>query len=399
MHEEPNPWVRVLTAVTCAATVAMLPVFLLGATAPAVRADLHFDAWHLGVAVSAFWVAMAVGGLAGGRIAQTVGARAATWAGVAIAAASLGGIAAAPSWTAVVCFAAAGGIATSLVTPAGDMAVFAATPTSRLGIAYGVKQAALPAASLLAGVGVPVLVLTVGWRWAFLAAILVAVPALAILPRRLPVGPAAEPATGRGTRTGRPPRLHDVTPVAVAVGLAMAAVSATGAFYIESAVSGGIPAGTAGVLLAFGGVLGIAGRFLISWRLSRLPRPYLVVAVLLVLGGLGSAGFGVAGATAGGGAVVLAVATVPAFAAGWGWNGLLTQTVVASHPEAPARASAYIVVGAAVGGVLGPTLFGLVVTAAGYRPAWLCCAAALGLGAAVLGMLVRSRGPRVSAGS
>ena len=65
MHETFRPWGRVLVAVTCSATVAMLPVFLLGAAAPAVRADLAFDAWHLGVAVSAFWIAMALGGLAG----------------------------------------------------------------------------------------------------------------------------------------------------------------------------------------------------------------------------------------------------------------------------------------------------------------------------------------------
>jgi hypothetical protein len=51
VQETYRPWGRVLVAVTCSATVAMLPVFLLGAAAPAVRADLAFDAWHLGVAV------------------------------------------------------------------------------------------------------------------------------------------------------------------------------------------------------------------------------------------------------------------------------------------------------------------------------------------------------------
>jgi predicted MFS family arabinose efflux permease len=231
-------------------------------------------------------------------------------------------------------------------------------------------------------------VLTVGWRWAFLTGVLVAVPALLVLPRRLAAGHRGAVVSGADTggRPGRHKVLGDVVPVAVAVGLGMAAISATGAFYVESAVAGGIPAGTAGLLLALGGVLGVTGRFLIAWRLSRLPRPYVVIAVVLVLGGLGAAGF-----AAGGGTILLAAATVPAFGAGWGWNGLLAQTVVASHPEATARASAYVMVGGGVGGALGPSAFGVVVTATGYRPAWMCCAAAFGLAAAVLGLLVRTR--------
>jgi predicted MFS family arabinose efflux permease len=159
----------------------------------------------------------------------------------------------------------------------------------------------------------------------------------------------------------------------------MSAVSATGGFFVEAAVANGMSGQQAGILLAVGSGCGIAGRFVFSWRLGRLARPLHLVAALLALGGIGVAGFTVSGQP-----VVLIVATVLAFGAGWGWNGLLTQTVVAAHPQATARASAYIMVGAAVGGVVGPASFGLVAATAGHDWAWAGAAAALLAAAAVL---------------
>jgi predicted MFS family arabinose efflux permease len=354
----------------------MQPVFLLGAAAPSVQADLHFDATHLGLAVSAFWLAMALGGLVSGRLAVALGPGRTMVLGVATAVASLMAMLAARTWSVVVIAACVGGLSAALTTPAGDMAVFAAAPARRRGIAYGVKQASLPAASLLAGVGVPAIVLTLGWRWAFGAGALLAFPALLALPRRLPGRRARSSADGA---PAGPSGLGDVVPIAVAVALAMSAVSATGGFFVESAVAGGMAAERAGLLLAVGSGFGIVGRFVFSWRLGRLSRPLDVVAGLLALGGIGLGGFAVAGP-----GPLLVLATVPAFGAGWGWNGLLTQTVVAAHPEDTARASAYIMVGAAVGGVVGPATFGLVAAAAGHFWAWAVAAGALLAAAALL---------------
>jgi predicted MFS family arabinose efflux permease len=373
------PWVRVLVPVTVAATASMLPVFLLGSAAPGIRADLRFDTGRLGVVVSAFWITMAVGGLFAGRLAHALGAVATTHLGVVTSVVALLGLSLAPSWMALIPFAAVGGIGCAITTPAVDMALFEVVPVPRRGLAYGVKQASLPAASLLAGVCVPALVLTAGWRWAFAAGLAFAVSALIALPRR---GVRARPASVSGSlsvsgeaRTG----LNDVIPVAVAVGLAMSGVSSMGAFYVESAITSGESVRVAGFLLALGSVFGIAGRFLLSWRLEALSRPYAIVALLIALGGAGAVAFAVRGH-----GVVLVAGTVVAFGAGWGWNGLLTQTVVTAHPEATARASAYIMVGAAVGGVAGPVTFGLAESHFGYRVAWSTCAVCFLLAAVLL---------------
>jgi hypothetical protein len=199
---------------------------------------------------------------------------------------------------------------------------------------------------------------------------------LLALPRRLPGRSAGS--SPDGAPAGRSV-LGDVVPVAVAVALAMSAVSATGGFFVQSAVAGGMAAAHAGTLLAVGSACGIVGRFVFSWQLGSLSRPLDVVAGLLALGGVGLGGLSVAGP-----GPLLVLATVLAFGAGWGWNGLLTQTVVAAHPEDTARASAYIMVGAAVGGVVGPTTFGLVAAAAGHSRAWAVAAGALLAAAVVL---------------
>lgn len=359
-----------LPPVTVATTAAMLPVFLLGSAAPGIRADLHFDTGRLGVVVSAFWIAMAVGGLAAGRLAHALGAAVTTYVGVLTSVAALLGLSLAPSWWSLIPFAALGGIGCSITTPAVDMALFEVLPEDRRGLAYGIKQASLPAASLLAGVCVPALVLTAGWRWAFAAGMVFALSAVPFLPRRAPRPAEAEASTGR---------LTDVIPVAVAIGLAMSGVSAMGAFYVESAITAGESVRVAGLLLALGSVFGIAGRFFLSWRLGSLSRPYAIVAVLIALGGAGAVAFAVSGH-----GVVLVAGTAVAFGAGWGWNGLLTQTIVVAHPQATARASAYIMVGAAIGGVTGPASFGLTVSHFGYRAAWSMCASCFLLAAAVL---------------
>ncbi|MCW2542216.1 MAG: major facilitator superfamily 1 [Frankiales bacterium] len=371
-------WVRILASVTCATTMAQLPVFLVGAAAPSMRHDLHFGAGRLGLAISAFWAAMAVGALVGAGLARRLGAQATVAIGVATAALSLLGLASAQAWIALLAFAALGGLASAITTPAGDMALFAVLPIDRRGVAYGIKQASLPAASLLAGAGVPVLVLTVGWRWAFVAGLLLAVPALGLAPHgRLRTSAIRSRNSRRATEVV--PRLTDLIPVATAVALAMSGVSAMGAFYVVSAVNAGHSSRLAGLLLALGGVFGIAGRFVFSWRLGQLAYPYAVVAALMGFGGVGAILFAIDGQLA-----LLVVGTVIAFGSGWGWNGLLTQTAVVSHPHATARASAYVMVGAAVGGVIGPTLFGQIVTHAGYSIAWLVCGAEFLSAAAVL---------------
>lgn len=377
--------VRVIIAATCAATLAMVPVFMLGATAPFVRADLGFGPTALGMAVSVFWVTMALTGAVGGQVAQALGATAVVRLGGVTTSVALLAVSQTGSWLVLILGMAMAGVGSALTMPATDLALTRWVPDRELGVAFGIKQSSLPAASLLAGLGVPVLAVSVGWRWAFAAAVLLAVPALALVPplSRPDVRPGSQvPARGSsGTRT----RLVGVRGLAVGMGLAMAAVSSTGAFYVESALDHGVDARMAGVLLAIGSAGGVLGRFLFSWRLSGSSRPFTVAAALTGAGGLGTSAIAVS--TNG---MTLLLATLVAFSAGWGWNGLFTHAVVRAHPYAAARASGILVVGAASGGALGPALFGIVAAQFGFDAGWSLASAEF-FAASALWLLVTRR--------
>jgi MFS family permease len=158
---------------------------------------------------------MALGGLIGARLAHRLGAVATIYLGVGAAALALLGLATGSSWPVLLVFSAVGGLAASLTTPAGDLALFPVLPVDRRGFAYSVKQASLPAASLLAGLGVPIVVLTVGWRWVFVAGLLlipVALPLLTGLPAssgRAEREPS-QAASRKSTVRTRPQRRDDI---------------------------------------------------------------------------------------------------------------------------------------------------------------------------------------------
>ena len=85
------------------------------------------------------------------------------------------------------------GFANGMVHPAGNLAIVRGVSAARRGAAFGIKQAAAPLATLLAGLAIPVFALTSVWM---LAAMVVAVrQALAVLggePAQLGVGEAGE---------------------------------------------------------------------------------------------------------------------------------------------------------------------------------------------------------------
>ena len=346
---------------------------------PFVRADLGFSETQLGVAISVFWLFMAVGGVAGGRVGQRLGATLTIRLGVAGSIAAIGGTALAPNWATVLFFMACAGAASALSQPAVDLALFEAVPRDRLSLAFGIKQTSLPAAALVAGLAIPVLATSVGWRLAFAACAVVGLPALLGMPRLL-----SGHRSGKGVHVASGAKMTGILAFAAVFTLAMIAVTATGAFYVESAISGGSTANAAGVFLAIGGAFGVVGRFVFSWRLGSLARPLIATSVIMLIGGLGVTCLSVASPT-----WPLLIVTIVAIGAGWGWNGLLTLAVVRTYPLAPARASGYIVLGVGAGGVLGPVLFGFTVQHFGFSVAWIGAGLCFFAAAAMLARLAK----------
>ena len=69
-----DPVRKTMWAAAAVATAATLPVFLTGALAVQMRADLGFDESGLGLTVAAYFGAAALLSTAGGRVAEWLGA-------------------------------------------------------------------------------------------------------------------------------------------------------------------------------------------------------------------------------------------------------------------------------------------------------------------------------------
>jgi predicted MFS family arabinose efflux permease len=374
---------RVLTATAASNVLAVIPAFLVGALAVLIGAELGFSAQRLGAAVSIYYGTSAVASTVGGQVSERFGAnRALRWAAIVSGASCLLVALAVQTWLHLVGALAIAACANAVVQPAANLALTRTITPRRQGLAFGLKQSAGPVAVLLAGLAVPTLGLTIGWRWAFGLAIILATTTwlLAWEP---------DPPSVRTRRSER--RAGDLSQatlvlLAAAVTLAVASASTLGAFFVSSAVSMGHDVGAAGLWLTVGGVSAVLMRILQGYRADRRDGGHLVSVTWMVLvGAVGCALLAVAES-----AWVLAPATVLAFGFGWGWPGLYQFAIVKLNPGAPGDATGTIMVGMFAGGMLGPVLFGFIVERSSYPVAWLTQVAVLLTGAA-LTLLIRRR--------
>lgn len=371
-----RPAVRTTVATGVALACAAVPVFLFGALSGLVRADLGFDEAGIGAGVTVFFVAAALGAYPAGRVTERLGGRVAMLLGTL--AASVAGLAIgvfAERWWHAAGLLAVAGASVGLIDTGGARAFADAVPARRQGLAFGLKEASVPAASMLAGAAVPLLGVTVGWRPSFALGMLLVPVVWLLLP---------SPADGRPPNptvtTGRPPPAISLL-VLIAVGSAAGTGAATAAasFLVPTATRAGLSVGAAGVLLAVASVLSIVTRVIVGHLADRTPhRELLATAALLIAGAVGSFLLGAGSATlaVAGGLLVLG--------GGWGWTGLIFLSAVRGSPRAPASAAGIVLAGLATGGAIGPLAFGLLAARVGYSTAWLATTLALTAGAIII---------------
>ena len=378
---------RAVLLAVAVATAGVLPGFLTGGLAVQIRGELGFGEGALGFAVAAFFAASALASVVSGRVVERLGSTLGMrFAAVASAASLLAVSVLATSWWWLCACLVLGGLGNAISHPATHLLLAREVPQNRQGLAFGIKQAAIPAATLIAGLAVPLVATTVGWRWAFAggAALVLCVALL------VPKGEKRNKTRRvKEARAGDAP-LAPLVLLALGIGLGSAAANPLGAFVVESAVAAGIGVGAAGLLLALGSAAGIGVRVVFGHLADRLNSGRLrLVAGML---GVGTVGFVL---LASGSAPLLVVGVTVSFAAGWGWPGLFNFAVVKSNPGAPAAATGITQTGASSGAAVGPLAFGLLVEETSFATAWLASGVvAIFAAAAILagrGMLLRNR--------
>ncbi|WP_226354915.1 MFS transporter [Pseudonocardia sp. ICBG601] len=363
---------RVASGAVIVTTASVLPVFLTGALSVQLSRDLAFDPSGLGLVVALYFGVSALCSLPVGMVVERVGSRvtsriAVVGAAVLMAALALG----ARSYVALVVLLLCGAWCNVMGQLSSNLTLARSVPAHRLGLSFGVKQAAIPAATLLAGLAVPAVALTVGWRWAYGIGAVLALAALFACPRT-DARPAAR--TRKGDRA-----TAALAVIGAASGLAAGTATALGIFLVASAVDRGIAPGTAGLMLTLGSVVGLSVRMLHGWLADMRSGGHVaVVAASLAAGAGGFLLLAVPGTPA------LVVGVVLAFGLGWAWPGLLQFAVVRLNPSAPAAATSIVQVGVYAGGFAGPIVFGSLATHAGFPTAWTVNAVVMLVSAALM---------------
>lgn len=374
---------RVAAGAVVVTTVSVLPVFLTGALSVQLTAELGFDPSGLGLVVALYFGVSALCSLPVGMVVERVGSRVTSRIAVLGAAALLCALAlGARSYVSLVVILLCGAWCNVMGQLSSNLTLARSVPERRMGLSFGVKQAAIPTATLLSGAAVPAVALTVGWRWAYGIGAVLALAALLATPRADATPDGGRPAPGQRATAA-------LGVIGGGSGLAAGTATALGIFLVASAVDRGVDPGLAGLVLTMGSVIGLAMRMFHGWWADRREEARRaarrrggghigVVAASLALGALGFALLAVPGSPA------LIAGTVLAFGLGWAWPGLLQFAVVRLNPSAPAAATSIVQVGVYAGGFGGPIVFGWLTAHAGFPVAWSVAAVAMVVSAALI---------------
>ena len=373
--------------------IGMLPVYLLGGLAVQVREGVGLSRTGLGALVAVFFAGAACGSIVGGRWADRRGPAPVMRIAAAVGALALLACAAAPSGAALGAALAVAGVASGAGQPASNALIARSVAAARRGLAFGAKQAAIPAGVLLGGLAVPAFGVTAGWRWAYVTAAGLAAVVVGLLPATSAPVDADDRSAPVGTRAAQAGGAYRLRPLAVlAVGTCLGAAvgNSFGAFFVDSAVAAGQAPSLAGLLAAGGSALGVLARLALGGVADRRDARWLLVVATMMLAGAPASLLLAAGAPA-----LLLPAVVLAYGVGWAWAGLMNHAVTLLHPDSPGRATGVTQSGVAIGGALGPLGFGRLADVTSLGTAWSVTAVLAVLAAVAVvasrRMLVRDR--------
>jgi predicted MFS family arabinose efflux permease len=338
----------------------VIPGFLVGALALQIRGDLDVSVAAVASGVTVFFAAGAVGAGPGGRLSERVGGLRAMRGCLLVTAACL--VAAASltqSLPVLLGLLAIAGLSNAITQPAINLFMADQVPIERQGLAFGIKQSAIPAAVLASGLALPVFALPLGWRPTFVGFALLSLAIAAVVGRSAQTyaPPPPRPPAPRPTRT--------LVVTAVGAALASAGPNSLGAYLVASAVDVGISEGAAGVLAAAGSAISLITRVWFGVRADR-RHDYGFAAVIGLLVS-GSLGFALLASDSTG---LFVAGTIIAFSLGWGWPGLFNLAVVDHNRDAPGAATGVTQTGIYLGAAGGPAAYGLLSSELGYSAAW-----------------------------
>ena len=365
----PADWTGSGRGVFLAAAVTVVgisPVFLVGAQGVDVERTLRMTVADIGIAVGVFSGATALSTAVLGRVVQRIGIRRGLVGAMAASIVAFAWIALSRAPLVLYGALVFAGAINGAAQPSAN-ALLATNRARRPAQAFGIKQASATGASLLAGLVVPLVALTIGWRWSFVAMCVPSTGLAAISLLYVPDQRKAE-------RAQPPKRMRDgpdvpIAVLAVAGGFGAAAGNAFAAFFVLYGVhSQHVAQSTTALIFALASLSGVIGRVMSGRAVDSAGLPATVLAGCLVMCGvagdllIASTPFGTIGSLVVGGVVAVGL--------GWAWPGLIHFDVASRDPRRAARSTGVVLSGFATGACVGPLLLGELARASGFGMLW-----------------------------
>lgn len=365
-HRPRETWsVRPMFAAMTLSTAGVLPVFLVGAESIFERRAFGLSALEISLMVSGFllaasgssWLSHRIGFHGRPEPSMRLGG-VATCVGCALVL----GIQSIPSLVGTLVIS---GVGYGIAQPAVSAFLTQQVHDSRQGMAFAVRQTAVPVATLISGISVAFLA-AVGWQYAY------AIPIVLIAATFVSIADTNEPSSDivrTFANAAAVPLGRGAGALIVGIGLGGATIYVFGSFNVPYSMSKGLSVGAAGALAIVGGGAAMLVRLISGIYSDRRDFANLQVAgVMLLIGALGY------GAVALGDRRLLIPAALIAFAAGSGWNGLALHALERASPQRSTHATGKALAFTYLGSALGESVFGALVDHLGYQRAWLCIA-------------------------
>lgn len=347
--------------------VGIIPVWLVGALAVEINRDVPMNEANVGMLVGVFMVVTALSSVPAGRVVQRIGW---TWGMMAVGLfgmfANLGIALFAHSLVTFALFLAMAGAGNAFAQPAANLCLVQSISWQHQGTAFGIKQAGVPGATLIAGFAVPSMGMILGWRWTFVFIAAICAASFASLLRRLTSRPQTRWSMRRKIKGGIGTNNYKALfMLSLGGALATAASTSLGVFLVVYAVRLGVSIYGAGVLLAGVSAVNIATRLAVGRLADRYQSNHLLAAALMML--IGALGYVILAGSSD--ALMLIIGATCSFA-GWGWNSLFHLATVRAFREHAATATGIATASMFGGASVGPIVFGLLVQGASFQRAW-----------------------------
>jgi len=365
----------VLAVAFIATGLGGMPIWLLSAYSPFVIESLGLSSALYGLLIATFFGVSALTGIwLGGSTARNGWINGVAYTSILSAIGLLVIALLANSWLIMALGIVVSAFANSMSQPAANLAIASVIRQKRMGLAFGIKQAALPVATLLVGASAPLFRFEQGWRAAFglIAIFSLSFGAFVQLRTRNRLATPLEMAVAsRASRAKSNERTFSkpLILLAIAAGLGTATTMTFAGFLVLYAVEIGLTAQQGAFVLSVGSFTGIVSRVVSGYLADRRTGRHLVVVSVMMVGG--ALGYLLVALSSD--IILLSIASILAFGLGWAWNGVFHLAIVRSNPNRAANSTGVIQSGMALGATFGPAAFGLALTLS-FKLAWLALA-------------------------